>query len=323
MSSTRFQIRLFDSVAADRDLQLAEISSLQLRDDQLLWIDVCPPHSSLAALWSELELPDAALRFVTSGSSPALESAGTTFWLRVVAVSDHAQGALAGAVLGIAADRNRVVTVHAEAIDFIDAAWSREDAGTTLGRLPAESFVASLLDAQLTTYFSAAAAYEKSIDAIEHEILSGNTASGLAELRRLRQWASRFRRMLAPHRTVFGAMSRPDFSPSDSELADRHFAAIDTRFERAMDVAENTRELVLGSFELFSSQTALQTNQRMKALTFVTVITGALATLVGIMGMNFEAGFFETADRGFWIAIGGLATVTVAALWVGRWQKWF
>ena len=90
-----------------------------------------------------------------------------------------------------------------------------------------------------------------------------------------------------------------------------------------MDMVENSRELVLGSFALFSSQTALQTNDRMRVLTFVTVITGGLATLVGALGMNFEASFFSTRDAGFWSAIALLAAITAAALGLARSRKWF
>lgn len=85
---------------------------------------------------------------------------------------------------------------------------------------------------------------------------------------------------------------------------------------------KNARELVLGSFSLFSSQTALQTKDFMRTLTFVTVITGALATLVGALGMNFDAAFFRTKDVGFWVAVTGLAGLTVVAILLARWRRW-
>ena len=43
----------------------------------------------------------------------------------------------------------------------------------------------------------------------------------------------------------------------------------------AQDVRD-LRELVIGSFELFSNQTALRTNDSMRLLTFVTVVTGVI-----------------------------------------------
>jgi anaerobic selenocysteine-containing dehydrogenase len=93
--------------------------------------------------------------------------------------------------------------------------------------------------------------------------------------------------------------------------------------ERAMDMVEHARELVIGSFELFSSQTALRTNDAMRGLTFVTVVTGLLATLVGALGMNFEASFFGSNDTGFWMAVGGLALFAAGAFVLGRHRRWF
>lgn len=186
-----------------------------------------------------------------------------------------------------------------------------------LGSLSAESFVVALLDRQLASFFDAVNEYEMAIERLEVDLMSHRARDSLPELQRLRRWASRLRRMLAPHRSVFGVMSRPDFRPDGGIDADRHFTSLDTRFERAMDMVEHARELVIGSFELFSSQTSLRTNDGMRVLTFVTVITGLLATLVGALGMNFQASFFKTSDAGFWSAIAGLTLVGLGAVFLG------
>lgn len=129
--------------------------------------------------------------------------------------------------------------------------------------------------------------------------------------------------MLVPHRVLYAALARPDFRPDAPGEASRHFESLDSRFERDMDMVEHARELVLGSFSLFSSQTALKTNDFMRTLTFVTVITGALATLVGALGVNFDAAFFGTKDVGFWVAVTAMAGVTVVAILLARWRRWF
>jgi Mg2+ and Co2+ transporter CorA len=249
---------------------------------------------------------------------------GEYFWLRVVAISaDSRQEAVTGVVLTLVAGCNKVVSIHSDPLAFIRELLEREDDASKIGGLCAESFVASLLDWHLSTYFQAVSDYEMAIERTENDILDQSRKTSLGELQRLRRWASRMRRMLAPHRFVFSALSRPDFRPSESRSAERHFGALDTRFERAMDMVENARELVLGSFELFSSQTAHQTNQVMRVLTFVTVITGVLATMVGALGMNFDAALFKTQDTGFWTAVVGLCGLTVGALLAGRWRRWF
>jgi Mg2+ and Co2+ transporter CorA len=239
-----------------------------------------------------------------------------------VAVCSRHRENVSGTLLAMVAGRNRVVSLHPEPLAFLDDLFDRNGNEAEWATLSAESFVASLLDWQLSTYFDAVTDYENAIERLENDVLTGDGNATLAELRRLRRWASRLRRMLAPHRVVFGAMSRPDFRSTGSRDAERHFVAIDMRYERAMDMVEHARELVLGSFDLFSTKTALQTNERMKVLTFVTVITGGLATLVGALGMNFQASIFQARDAGFWISMAGLALLTTTGIVLGRRHRW-
>ena len=90
-----------------------------------------------------------------------------------------------------------------------------------------------------------------------------------------------------------------------------------------MDMVENVRDLVIGSFELLSSQTAIKTNNSMRTLTFATVITGILAVIAGVLGMNFDAPFFKTQTMGFVVAAGAMLVLAGAALWLGRRRAWY
>lgn len=323
-ASPQFQARLFATGGADRAVAWDELASISIDDSSLLWIDLLEDApKALAWLLNLLGFPAEAVGFREDGTNPALGKHGELFWLRAVAISEGGhQEDVRGVVMMLFAARNTVISVHNQSLGFLEALRCREQGGSAVGALSADSFVASLLDWHLSTYFSAISDYELAIERLEVKILEKTSGLCLAELGRLRRWASRLRRMLAPHRNVFSALSRPDFRPDAPRDATRHFEVLDARFERAMDMVENARELVLGSFSLFSSQTALQTNDRMRVLTFVTVITGALASLVGALGMNFDASFFRTQDKGFWLAIGGLGLVTVMAVSVARWRRW-
>jgi Mg2+ and Co2+ transporter CorA len=117
-------------------------------------------------------------------------------------------------------------------------------------------------------------------------------------------------------------LSRPDFRPQEGQAVDQHFLTLDGRFERAMDMVENARDLVVGSFELFSSKTAIATNDQMRVLTFVTVVLGMLAVLAGIFGMNFDAPFFHSSGTGFWVAVGVMAGLLAIALIAGKLRRW-
>lgn len=317
---------LFDCEGPPRPVDVAELGGLELDEDRLLWVDLERPDAELLdAVWKACGLPEAAREFALGGGTmPEVVQNGEFFWVRCVVVDEDSRRAeMAGCVLTCVAGPNRVVSLHPAPIRFITELRRAENGEAAVGGLCSESFVATLLDRQLGTYFDAVSDYEGAIERLEVAILGPRPRESLPEMQQLRRWASRMRRMLAPHRGVFGVMSRPDFRPTGSRSAERHFVALDTRFERAMDMVENARELVLGSFELFSSQTALRTNETMRVLTFVTFITGLLATLVGALGMNFEAEFFASGDAGFWWVVVGLGVLSAVALALGRWRRWF
>lgn len=319
-----FFARLFGD-GEPRDIARASLC-VDPGEDGLLWIDLDDaPDALVDQIWADCGFPAAARGFLEAGTTPEVAQEGEWLWVRTVAVVDDgaAKEDVAGAVLVCIAGCNRVLTFHRRPIPFLEALRHGEGQHVALGQLGAESFVATLLDRQLSTYFEAVSDYEMAVERLEVAILGRNERRCLPELQRLRRWSSRLRRMLAPHRNVFGVMSRPDFRPDQGQQADRHFVALDTRFERAMDVVENARELVIGSFELFSNQTALRTNDFMRVLTFVTVITGVLATVVGALGMNFQAELFDSRDAGFWAVIGGLGLLAVVSMLLGRRRGWF
>lgn len=315
---------LYDADGADRDLGLEQIDVGHLQDQQLLWIDVeCDDDDLVEAIGRRLGLPAEAIAALQRmDSTPYVENYGTCFHLQAVAVEHEGALKFNGTVLGIVAGANYVLSVHHRPIAFIAELRERERGETELGALSAESFTASLLDWQLSTYFDAVSDFEAAVERLEVEILSDKDNHCLEDLRNLRRGASRLRRMLAPHRAVFAGLARPDFRPRSSGEINAHFLHLDTHYQRAMDGVQNTRDLVVGSFELFSSQTALRTNDAMRALTFVTVLIGTLAVVAGILGMNFDVPFFKTAAKGFWTAIAGMGAVVVIAVLMARRWRW-
>ncbi|KFN50176.1 magnesium transporter CorA family protein [Arenimonas composti] len=316
---------LFDvEGGGERHLDLVELESLEVGPGQMLWVDLCGAGDDLVAdVWRALRLPECHL---AGNGHPALARLGTRFALRVVSVRGSPAAGFEGDVLDVCAGDNVVVTSHAAPLAFLEELRGGVDAGRggrgELGRLSAESFAATVLDAQLSTYFDAVSAFEMAVERLEMEIFDDRRQECLGELRELRRAASRLRRMLAPHRTVFASLSRPDFRPDEGAQADRHFRSLDVRFERAMDMVENCRDLVMGSFDLFSNQTALRMNRTMYVLTFATVVLGLMAVVVGAFGMNFATRLFD-AEFGFSLTVGALALLGVSALLFARWRRWF
>ena len=313
---------LFDADGSDREVQVDTIDLASLSERQLLWIDQqgSPPEAVLRQLGLEAALP--ALE--ETNGRPSLQNFGDWFLLRVVAVARSQRLQFAGQVLTVLVGRNFVVSLHREPLEYMKQLLQRERADTRIGVLSAESFTASLLDWQMTTYFDAVTELEEEVDRLEVQLLTQPILrERVPELAVLRRAASRLRRLLTPHRTVFGAMARPDFRPDDSEEEQAQLRMLNDRFERALDAIEAARELVIGSFELFATRTAQRTNETMRVLTFVTVLLGSLSVLAGALGMNFEAPIFRTGTRGFIITLSVMAAVVITALLVAKRRNWW
>lgn len=320
---------LFDGEGQDHDVDLDQLDVSTLTERQLLWVDVedadaTDTHALVGHLAERLQLgPDAADVLQSLDGRTDLASFGDWFLAQAVAVEHEGGLRFKGRGLAIVCGHNLVVSLHRGPLQFLDELRGRERADTRLGTLSAESFTASLLGWLVDSYLHAVSDFEAAVDRLEVSVLSARAPrEGLQDLADLRRGASRLRRMLAPHRHVFGAMARPDFRPDDAGIADKHFRALEQRFERAMDAVENARDLVVGSFELFATRSSERTNDTMRTLTFVTVLLGTLSVVAGTLGMNFAAPFFDTGGRGFWAAFAGMALLAVVAIIIARWRRW-
>lgn len=313
---------LFDADGSDREVAVDTIDLASLSERQLLWIDQQGPPSE--ALLRKLGL-EAAMPALREGNGrPSLQNFGDWFLLRVVAIARTGPLQFGGQALVILVGRNFVVSLHREPLDYMTQLLQRERADTRIGVLSAESFTASLLDWQMATYFDAVTELEEEVDRLEVQMLTQPILrERVPELAVLRRAASRLRRLLTPHRTVFGAMARPDFRPDDSKEEQAQLRMLNERFERALDAIEAARELVIGSFELFATRTAQRTNDTMRVLTFVTVLLGTLSVLAGALGMNFEAPIFRTGTRGFVTTLAGMAALAIVAVLVARRRNWW
>ena len=88
------------------------------------------------------------------------------------------------------------------------------------------------------------------------------------------------------------------------------------------DAVERAREVVVGSIDLFATRAALDTNELVKLLTFLTVVIGFAAAIAGIFGMNFEIPFFKTGQHGFYTVLSLLAAIVLAASVLARRKGW-
>jgi magnesium transporter len=293
-------------------------------DDTLIWVEIQGDDTeAVVNVATRLGISDGLIaRVADARGCPWIDSDGDQYAICALA-AEHLGGLeFEGIPMYLLVGRNFVISVHPRPLKFLETLRERESRRSQVGTLAADSFVVSLLSWHLDTYFAAASDFERNVERLEESVLRDPANESVKGLRRLRKGASRLRRMLAPHRIIFTGMARPDFRPDAEEASERHFRGLAVQFERAMDIIENARELVIGSFELFSNQVALQTNTTMRVLTFTTVVIGLQTVIAGILGMNFDAPFFKSQSVGFWIAVGIMTVLGIGAGVLGRWRRW-
>lgn len=321
---------LYSADAPDQEAELGTIDVEVLSERQLFWIDLASPTGAeLASVAQQLGCEPGLLRPGPGKSErPKLSNYGHRFRLTAVAVTlPHPEQAVEAHWLTLVAGPNYVVSVHEGGVDFVEELREREKGDTGIGALSSETFVASLLDWLLNTYFQALELVVKEIDIVEVAILgkrvAGSTPGLVQVLINARRRVAELRRLLISNRDVFYGLARPDFMATEKAETRPHFIALNARLERVEDDVDHTRELVVGAFELLSMRAAQKTNDTMRALTFATVLLGSLALFAGVMGMNFELAFFRSGQRGFLLVTGSMLLLTAGAVLMARWRRWF
>lgn len=207
---------------------------------------------------------------------------------------------------------------------MLDEFRKRAAGGGHLGALDAPSFVATIVEWIIDGYFRAFEAVEGELEDLDASVMSGvprDVTARLTRLVELRRSIGTLRRALSPHREVVVALSHPELDALSTEASAERFTALEVRVTRALDAARETKETTFGSFDLLSARIGQRTNDIMKVLTLVTVILLPSTVLAGIMGMNFEAGFFELTWM-FWVVIAVMSGIAVSVLTVALSRHW-
>jgi Mg2+ and Co2+ transporter CorA len=192
-----------------------------------------------------------------------------------------------------------------------------------IGLLSPQALAASLLDWHLGEFFQEVSRLEISVDRLDERVLRETSSSSLlGRMVAMRRRVSKLRGLLVRQRNVFYGLSRPDFALVTDAGALPFYQSLAGRFERALDEVERARDLVTGSFELFTSRSSQQTNDLVKILTFVTAIIGFCAAVAGLLGMNFQLAFFATGYHGFLAVTGSLVMIAMLALAYARHRRW-
>jgi magnesium transporter len=293
---------------------------------QLLWIDIAGDLSSSEAetLAGRFKLDPRTRRALQmAGDHPHLALSGGYFHLRVAAEPEHANPATTK-WLDVIAGRNVVTSQHRAPIRFLDDLDDRIEVDTTLGDLDSATFVATMLDATVTSYFNAADAIEDVVDHFEERSLSDDGRRELlADLVAVRRRIAMLRRVLTDHRQVFASLASADLAQVvGSPDSASGFQPVAVRFEGAVAAVEASRDLLLGTFDVYMTRTAQRTNDIMKVLALATVLLLPGTLVAGLLGMNVTVPLAKDDALSFWIVVGAVLLFIVALLVAARLRRW-
>lgn len=314
---------LFNADLEGHPIDPGSLNGDPLRDDQLLWIDI-QGDAALPVVLARAGIDPHLLREAPPDSDGVATNDGWTYLhAAALCASIGRRTRSEPLVVAVGEASNIVVTYHPRGIAFLQTLVENEAEHLRVGVLHPGSFGASLLDRMLTDYLDARDAFESAVDRIELQVLRRPKPAHLSELQQLRRHASRLRRHLAGQRDMFDALARPDFGSGQPDQVAKHWHLLSARYARTMAAVESARELVNGSFDVYTSRVAEGTNETMRVLTVVTVVLGTLAVAAGVLGMNFSADFFESGNRGFWWSVALMVGLGVVAIAAGLgWSFW-
>ena len=202
-------------------------------------------------------------------------------------------------------------------------AFELAEGSGSVGKLDGLGFLANLLEWALSSYFDAFESLEQELEEIDVRAMSGSVSSTdevLPDLVEMRREVGRLRRALASHREIVLALTRPELEAIASSDSAERFAGLRDRLEEALQASRDTRESIVGSFDVLLASTGRRTNEIMKVLTLASVLLLPGALIAGVMGMNFM-GLFETSAY-FWVVIAVIVAVAVTTLVVARVREW-
>src|SRR4029079_9380068 len=192
-----------------------------------------------------------------------------------------------------------------------------------VGRLDGLDFLADLLTWILEGYLRAFEAIDMELEDLDGEAMRGQASHerSLSRLVGIRAEIGQLRRTLVAHRGVLLALTRPELGGSSTAESAERFQALLDRLAEVNQGAQNSRESVVGSFDVLMTQVAQRTNEIMKTLTIVSLLLLPGTLIAGVLGMNFKVGIFAHPDF-FWVALAVMLAVALATLVVVRSRRW-
>jgi magnesium transporter len=291
----------------------------------ILWVDLDRPEpDEVRELVEAFEFdPETSEEFASNETEPFFGEFGSYLHVTVFVPASEDKRTKLVRVACLVAER-WVVTVHEKPVQPFEDFRERAGGSGHVGLLDGPEFLAALLEWVLGAYLSAFEAVERDLEEFDTRAMKGDHDEADAELERLveiRREVGRLRTALVSHRETFLALTHPELDPLTNSSHAERFASLRSELEAAVQSARDTRDSVVGSFDVLVARSGHRTNEIMKILTLGSMLLLPGAVIAGVMGMNFKLGLFET-DAYFWVVCGVIVALAVATIVAARMRRW-
>ena len=294
-------------------------SPAAITDDQLLWVD--RGDGGPTETEDALEMEEKLLERL--GEEPGRPSLVTGEHAILVTMQVPVEGHEFSGVRCLVG-HNWVVTAHDGRAVVIDRFRELAEGSGELGSLDGPSFLATLLEWVFDAYREAFEAVEAELEEFDVRALEGRLGDPDEEVRGLvrhRQNVGRLRRELVRHRVIVRGLAHSELDALSTQESASRFTALVERLEESAQAARDGRDAVVASFDVIIARSEHRTNQIMKVLALVTVLFLPGSFLAGLMGVNFELGFFSNGAY-FWVLVSVIAASAISTLVVARVRGW-
>ncbi len=318
-------VYLYDETGSKEEVTLHENIVDNLNDRQLLWVNVLKrDEESIKHVGAALKLEEVPIKgILRTNERPKIYTHKDFYHFFIISVEDAENAHLRSIPIDFLVGKNFVVTVHDGDVKYLQEFTRKNTSETYIGELDAESFVATMLDLHIASYFRVLEKVEKAVDIMDERILKKDLEDEefIKQMVKLRNEVSKLRRWFLPHRDIFYSLSRPDFKKIAETDSYDNFQQLNAHFESCADSIESARDTVLSLFNLYTTKTSHRMNNSMRRLTFITILVGGASVVAGVFGMNFEEQFFKESNA-FWIVIGAMLFLALATTLISMKKRW-
>ncbi len=316
------RVLLYDADGDDRELALDDVDASELDERGLLWIDISDLEQ-VERVAASLGLTPETATLIASSSARADVAFHTGYFHVSVVLAERSTLGYEPTSLHCVVGENWIVTVHETPLDFLERFSERIKGDSMLGGLDAAGLAAVFLHEHLAAYLREVEPFEVELDRLDVQVMTGRAddAEVLQQLVAIRRRLTRLRRLLAPHRELYGRLALPDFELLSDSDSPESFASLAERSEQALQALDTTREMIVSSFEIYTTWTAHETTKVMKLLTVASVALLPPTLLASVMGMNSLPTALAGAET-FAATLGAMLLLGATVIITARRRRW-